>query len=322
MKTLLALFLSTSLLFAENENVALAEVPTFTSPSIPELQGTQLAPVLPKSHKSAFATVGLACLAPGLGHVYLSDLQTATALFGTATLSRAFSKYYSTEAVANLASYQNTWMYNIYAAYRDVRINNNQTGYKYRMPNDSFEQLATASFQWRVLAKPEVWGGFIGAITAGTLIDRFISKGESSCKIDTSRALYPLCAFSVGVGEEAFFRGYLQSFCAERMDPASAIAVSSAIFGAAHIVNILRVDETGTIVYSSDSREYLTYWIPFITAFGAYFGWLAHKSRSLKEGVALHAWYDFAVFLETAVTKAAIPMVTGGDPQFALSFNF
>ena len=326
MKTLFALLLSTSLLFSENEEITLAEVPIFTSPSLPELQGTKLAPLLPKAHKSSFGAVSLAFLVPGLGHVYLGDLITASELFGTATISRSLSRYHKTDPYTILASYGTTSMYNIYAAYRDVRINNNQTGYKYRMPMDSFTDLAAASFQWRILSKPEVWGGFIGALTTGMLLDRFVLRPkaptENLVSASTFKSISPLRAFSVGIGEEAYFRGFIQSFCAERMDPAYAIACSSIIFGVAHVGNIIGYDENGIVSFASNSKEYLTYGIPFITAFGGYFGWLSHKNRSLKEGVALHAWYDFAIFLENAITHTAIPMATGGDPQFAFSFAF
>ena len=328
MKTLFALLLSTSLLFAENQEIALAEVPTFTSPSLPNLQGTKLAPLLPKSHRSSFGAVILAFV-PGLGHVYLGDLITASQLFGTAIIRRTLASDYKTAPYSNLASYGTITMYSVYAAYRDVRINNGQVGYSYKMPMDTFDDLSTASFSWGVLKKPEVWGGYLGALTLGTTVGYFSMKSSKEKRknseidlatSDLSNDIFPFSAFSVGVGEEAFFRDFLQSAFAENLSPAGAIIASSIVFGAAHMSNVTSFNSsTGKFSFNKGWERYLTYSIPYISTLGGYMGWLTHKNKSLKSSVALHSWYDFTLF---SIISLAGTSAVAGNPNFSLSFDF
>ncbi len=322
MKPILAILFSTALLFSENEEIAISEPPSFTSPSLPELQGRELAPLLPKTYKSPGVAVGLSFILPGLGHTYLGDYKTAGGMF--ASTAAFTTSGILTFDMASLTTAQNLWTYGVYAAYRDARLYNGQNKYLYQMPIDTLSDLSTAPFQWRVLARPEVWGGLLAAFALERFVIRPLADTtDSRISCNISNSIFPLAAFSVGIGEEALFRGYLQSYYAERMGPTGAIISSSIVFGLAHVPNIfLGVDNTGTVLIRNNWREYLTYGIPFITAFGGYFGWLTHKNHSLKNSVAIHAWYDFALFLEDAVTSAAIPMVTGGDPQFAFSFEF
>ena len=317
MKFLLAMLCTSSLLFAETtdapllEEIAISEQPTFTNPALPQPELIQPIPILPKAHKNSFLTVGLSFLAPGLGHVYLGDLKTAGGLFGTAFASTSLASYEKTRSYSQLMSSSNTWFYNVYAAYRDVRINNGQAGYSYKMPSDSFSDLASAPFRWSVMKKPEVWGGLIGALTLGGAITYFAFSDELATASITSN-IHPLSAFSIGLGEEAFFRGYLQSYLAERMNPTAAITLSSLAFGAVHIPNALFLPE-------NQRSSYYAFSLPLITTFGGYMGWLTHKNRSLKSSVAVHAWYDFTLFLVSAI---ATPTASAGRPEFAYSFDF
>jgi membrane protease YdiL (CAAX protease family) len=318
MKLVFGILLTTSFLLAEEaEEVQLAAAPSFTNPSLPEILEPPKVPVVPKPHRNAFYATTLAFV-PGLGHVYLGDLKTAGALFGSATLSSNLARHTETYEYSSLFSAQNITFYSVYAAYRDVRINNEQKGYKYRMPNDSFQDLTFAPFRWSVIKKPEVWGGLLGSLTAAAALSYFFFEPDSHIHCSTEQTILPFAAFSIGLGEEAFFRGYLQSFFAERMRPGAAIVTSSLIFGAAHAGNIFRV-EGDNIVLVDNWREYLTYGIPFISSLGGYMGWLAHKNRSLKESVALHAWYDFVIFLGQSV---ATPTAMAGNPRFAYSLSF
>ena len=117
--------------------------------------------------KSSFLTVSLSSLWPGLGHAYLGDFKTAGTLFGSSGLFISLSSLKNSNESfrdSNSNMLQNTWLYGIYAAYRDVRAYNNNRDYSYKMPTDSFADLAYAPFQWSVLKKPEVWGGFLGAL--------------------------------------------------------------------------------------------------------------------------------------------------------------
>ncbi len=325
MNRLFVVLLTTSLIFAETsedpklEEVAITEAPTFSSPSLPDLQIKVDAPLVPKSHKNAWVATTLSALLPGLGHTYLGDYKTAGTLFGsTATFlgaGAAAGNFSQNTDILNSTSVivaQNTWMYGIFAAYRDVRIYNGNEGYKYQMPQDSYADLASAPFKWAVLKKPEVWGGLLAALSIAAVLETYAMPNDAHVKFGVSRSTFPLSAFTVGIGEEAFFRGFLQSAYAENASPAAAIITSSIVFGAAHVNNAQQLDET-------DRWRYLAFGIPFITSFGGYFGWLTHKNRSLKESVALHSWYDFILFTGMAI---AGPSAATGHPEFAIAFNF
>lgn len=316
MKLLFALLFSSSLIFADTsdepavEQVAMLEQPTFTNPTLPQTELTGTIPVIPKHYRSSFLTVGLSFLAPGLGHVYLGDLKTAASLFGS------FGALTGTTALAHdpvtAITASNMWSYGIFAAYRDVRINNGQSGYTYRMPMDSFSDLASAPFRWSVMKNPEVWGGLLGALALGSAVTYFgfSDMHINSCSVSSN--IFPLAAFPVGIGEESFFRGYLQSYLAERLNPTGAIVLSSLAFGAVHIPNAQALAQ-------EDRWRYYSFSLPLITSLGGYMGWLTHKNRSLKSGVALHAWYDFTLFLASTV---AAPTAVIGKPQFSYSFEF
>lgn len=275
-------------------------------------------PVLkPHSYKSPFLAVGLSGLFPGLGHVYLGDMKTAGGLLGTTGLSVGAAAALNSrefDATTILLTVQNTWIYGMYAAYRDVRMYNGQTGYLYKMPTDSFADLALAPFSWSVLKKPEVWGGLLGsfALAAGVGYLAFSNDAHIHASLSSERMLSPLIAFPVGIGEEAFFRGFLQSQFSEWSTPVGGIILSSIMFGAAHIPNAWSLEV-------EHRRNYYTFVVPLLTAFGIYDGWLTYKNHSLKESVALHAWYDFLLFTIGAVAGEA--SITG-NASFALEIPF
>lgn len=297
------------------EEVAMLE-PNFFSQQQPiSREEFDLSPVTPR-HKNSFLAVSLSFLTPGLGHAYLGDFKTAGSLFGSSCLFRGFNylKLFK-DAFYDINSHisQHTWFYGVYAAYRDVRTYNNEEGYYYKMPKDSFTDLAWAPFQWSVLKKPEVWGGFLGAFALGMGLQYFLFSKKSEVHLKFSRgAMYPLVAFPVGIGEESFCRGYLQSYLSEMFTPVGGIVISSLIFGAMHLPQTLFWGH-------KERRRYMLSVLPFITSFGAYFGWLTHKNHSLKESVAVHTWYDFAVFL---VSYSAIQSAAIGKPSFAFSMPF
>jgi hypothetical protein len=59
--------------------------------------------------------------------------------------------------------------------------------------------------------------------------------------------------------------------------------------------------------------------MPFIAACGGYMGWLSYKNGSLKESVAVHAWYDFIIF---SLASVASQSITGEPATFAIQFAF
>ncbi len=328
-KRFLSLLLFSSILYADpadnneitqeeplkEEIIASLDAPTFSQEAFLPSKTESPPPKIELKHKSSFTAVSLSFLIPGLGHVYLNDLTTAGGLAASYGLCLAsLEKNKDGNEVPSATGLLNTWFYGVYSAYRDVRIYNSQKGYKYPMPTDSLSDLAKAPFQLSVITKPAVWGGVAGLLAAGATITYFaFPENESTATCSTSdNTVNPLLAFPIGIGEEAFFRGYLQSHLTELSNPTTGIVLSSLIFGAMHIPNALAFPE-------KDRASYYTYSIPLITSIGGYLGWLTHKTNSLKQGTAVHAWYDFTLF---AITAAATSKASIVKPSFAYSFSF
>jgi membrane protease YdiL (CAAX protease family) len=269
------------------------------------------------SCKSSFLAVGLSSIMPGLGHVYLGDMKTAGGLIGSAGLGCTVASLSSSDQFVQSTSFlavETTWLYGIYAAYRDVRINNGQIGYSYKMPTDSFLELSAAPFSFSVLKKPEVWGGVLGslAIAFAAVYVAFPEERHIHPSFSLKKTLAPLAAFPIGVGEESFFRGFLQSQFSEWCTPWGGIVLSSLVFGLAHVPNAWDLEP-------QERRGYYTIVVPLIAASGIYDGWLAYKNHSLKESVAIHTWYDFVLFtMGSLASQAAIR----GRSEFAVAIAF
>jgi membrane protease YdiL (CAAX protease family) len=200
-------------------------------------------------------------------------------------------------------------LYGIYAAYRDAKLYNGNA--PITMPKDDFKQLSTAPLQWSVIKKPEVWGACLGALAVGVTTAYLAYPEEVTARVKTTY-IEPLSALPIAIGEESLFRGYLQTSLTEVLPPWGAITLSSLAFGAAHIGNAQSMEP-------SDRWRYYTFSLPIITGLGGYMGWLTYKNRSLKESVALHAWYDFALMCAGAIANTA---VIGGRTQVAHSWEF
>ncbi len=274
----------------------------------------------PKKQKNTFITLGLAYLFPGLGHLYLGEMREARQLAGSSLAGLGTVAFGATRngttardlIQSGITVMSTTWSYGIYAAYRDVRKSRIDSKYSYKMPQDSFAELTLASFQPSIMKKPEVWGGILGALALGTAISYFTFPEEANISCSTSSRTRPIFAFPTGIAEESLFRGYLQSQISELSNPTVGIIGSSLIFGAAHIPN-------AQLISKEHRWRYYTFSIPFITAFGSYFGWLTLKNQSLKESVAVHAWYDFVLFLASSLAVQSAIKVT---PRFQVSFSF
>ncbi|MEX0962221.1 MAG: CPBP family intramembrane glutamic endopeptidase [Simkaniaceae bacterium] len=273
---------------------------------------------LMKPEKSTFLTVGLSALYPGLGHAYLGEMGEASMLAGSYTSGVVAMQQLSLSQDGYIGAFEaamTAWSYGMYASYRDVRNYNENRIYTYDMPQDSFAGISLASVNPKILKKFEVWGGVVGALIAGaTITNLSFSDKATALTCSSTNNIHPLFAFPTGISEEAFFRGFLQSSISEiSNNPVIGIIGSSLLFGAAHIAN------AGALEPEYRTRYY-TVSLPFITALGAYFGLLTYKNKSLKEAVAVHAWYDFVLFLASrAVTEAKI---NHRPVTYQISFDF
>lgn len=288
-----ALFSQEPILFEEKESEQ--EEIAFLGESIPSSpislsfsEPVEAAPPFIQKTKNASVAVLLSTLLPGLGHYYLGDIRVGSELLGSSLLGGA--SIYATKdspslSVTSTRTVQSIGFYSIYAAYRDTYFyNGNPPPF---MPREDLKSLYAAPFQWSIIKKAEVWGALLGTLGLGVTLAYFIN-GEAATARVNAPYIEPLGALPIAVGEESFFRGFLQTSFIETLSPWGAIAVSSMVFGAAHIPNAFQLD-------SHERKRYYAFGLPFITGLGAYMGWLTYKNRSLKESVALHAWYDFVV---------------------------
>lgn len=267
------------------------------------------APVFQQVNKSPMLAATLGCV-PGLGHVYLNDLKTASALASSAGVGVGLY-FGSNDKVhsSGVIGLQTTGFYSVYSAYRDARIQNGMYGYSYRMPTENLADLAYAPFQWSVIKKPEVWGGIVA--TLGLAVGAiYMARNAEPASVE--RFDMPYLSLPMSIGEEAFFRGFLQSALAEPCTPWGGIALSSLAFGAAHIRNAFDLPR-------EDRAGYFAFGIPLITGLGVYYGWMTYKNHSLKESVAAHTWYNFIVMMTTAwiAHRATI-----GKTGFAIAVPF
>jgi len=276
----------------------------------PKIGGVEFKEDLP--YKRPWLATSLSILLPGLGHVYLGDYQTAGGLFATSSLGVGASQVKEIEA-DSIVTVQNIWMYGIYAAYRDARLFNGNRGYGYQMPVDSLKELSTAPFRPSILCKKEVWGGVLGYLSLAALIE-YLAFPHSKSEVNERRdiALNPVVALPIGIGEEAGFRGWLQSALTESLDRWGGILASSAIFTAAHISNASELSK-------GDRWRYYAAGLPLIGAFGVYAGWLTDRFHSLQESTAVHTWIDFMLFLGEALSHSSI---RGKDYNFNMGFSF
>ncbi len=83
-----------------------------------------------------------------------------------------------------------------------------------------------------------------------------------------------LISIMAGIGEEVFFRGFLQGSLARVVNPWIALALVSALFGLAHYVSLSYAITTGLL--------------------GVYMGALLLLTGNLFVAMAVHALFDFA----------------------------
>ncbi len=174
------------------------------------------------------------------------------------------------------------------------------------VPQETLPEVLQAPFEPRVLAKPAVWGGVLGALAASLLLSRLVDGPLDTRNFGTEPVLfgtqlhdavgYPLAGAigaalfaQVAAAEETAFRGVLQSGWARATDETRGWAYASLAFGLLHAGNLPFID-------AQDRAKYLYAAVPFITLLGGYLG-LAYRDAGyqLSTPVAIHFWYDFLI---------------------------
>jgi membrane protease YdiL (CAAX protease family) len=169
-----------------------------------------------------------------------------------------------------------TIFYSIYSSHRDAnRINDDQ--------GESFQSLAKAPFQWRYISDPKLFVPIIVTLGLGMIPTADPTPNtlapKSMVQDGTLYAGSFINGISPAIGEEAFFRGMINTQAVNRMGLYPGITTSGLIFSMAHGMN-------------SDFRE--GFGIRFIG--GAYLGYLhAVNQFDLRPGIAMHFWWNFLV---------------------------
>jgi membrane protease YdiL (CAAX protease family) len=177
------------------------------------------------------------------------------------------------------------------------------------VPRDDLGELVLAPFNGHVMKRPLVWAGTIALIGGAFLVtaaqpDGVAPKaGVNWFGADLPPGIgWPLVTVTeaytfehVAVGEEMLFRGMIQSALARGVHPWGGWAISTVIFGAAHLTNVVNMS-------SEEASAYLRYSLPYITLVGAVLGLAYMDARySLTSSVAIHFWYDFALSMAATI---------------------
>jgi len=132
-----------------------------------------------------------------------------------------------------------------------------------------------------------LWGSLAGVLTFGMVV--IITRLPVSRSLrEISRQLIPifrdfsgwqllLLALAAGIGEELFFRGFLQQWLTSWLSVGSAIVVAGLGFGVLHFANVSYFLLTATL--------------------GILFGIIYHHTQSLLLVMSWHGFYDLLVML-------------------------
>ena len=192
-------------------------------------------------------------------------------------------------------------LYSGYAAYRDARRHDN-FGFRTPVPSESLGDLAKAPFSFNYLSRPTTYIPL--AIEAAVLYYYKDSKDAYGIYRANDVSERDLHVFNLtanemtAVGEEAFFRGFLNNEFSHRYGDGWGVVASSTIFGLAH---------TGRGQTANALQA---------TAAGFYFGWVHQKNGyQAGEGVALHYWFNVLAGIAAIRNGGSAPLAS-----FYLSF--
>lgn len=275
------------------------------------------APEMPRERESrerqrtADCAAETALFFPGLGHVCQGRTAEAAVFMGlgAAELGTAAAVMVHRDeglagashpaAAAPLIALQNLWAY----SYADALFEEQRAGGMRYVPQDTPAELATAPFNPSVLRHTDVWLGTLVMATLGVGLSLWVEPDAGRSRagedpnlfgrtVDRSWGYPAAGAIGVGLfqhvamGEEALFRGIIQSEMTRRSDETAGWVGGSLFFGFAHATNALAVP-------GDQSVRYLLYGVPYITTVGSFLGHSYRRhSFSLAPPVAIHFWYN------------------------------
>jgi membrane protease YdiL (CAAX protease family) len=245
----------------------------------------------------AFPGLGQYCQnKPGQGAVL-----AATGVVDGGVLVGGLATNQKSATLVSAIGLQDVWLYGI----ADTLLEEQRAAQLRFVPQDTFEEVALAPVNGRVLSRPEVFLGILGGVAAGFGVS-LLAKDPSGPPHfgDTPRLFgadsrpsvaYPVAAGTfaatfeqVAIAEEATFRGLFQSGIARSCGQACGWAVGSYVFGGFHATNAFFIDD------DEKRKRYLAIGVPYLVLFGQYLsGVYWADGYSLATTVAIHFWYDF-----------------------------
>ncbi len=251
-------------------------------------------------------------LFPGMGFLYLRRPSRAFAYMGVeaaelvavaATVSASgydpddpttFDR--AQRALLPAAWLQNTHFVGIYDAWRTARIDAGG----YRVPTPGLDGLVRAPLRGRLFLRPAV-GIPLGTVAALSAIYLSLVDGDDTffrlrrvpifsratdraMALAAGEAYYLGTFYPVGIGEEALFRGVLQTTFEERFGRVGGWAAATLLFGSLHALNA-----------PGDPQAQLTA-VAATSIVGGYLGWLYQRDgHDLTAPAFFHVWYNVIV---------------------------
>lgn len=258
---------------------------------------------------------GLALLFPGLGHWYVGETGRGAVFFaaeaaelGAAVTVIATSGWdpdnpadtRNQRALLPLAWLQNTHLLGVYDAWRIARVKGGR-----EVPTPDTARLLLAPVDFRHLKRPAVtlplavvWAAGIGASYAAyrdgsgeatlyelPIVPVFSREVPRSVGLATALGYYGTTFYAVGIGEEAVFRGVIQTSLEDRLGPFWGWLTASVFFGALHAFNGQTPAQSAVAVAVT-------------TTLGGYLGWMYQRDGyDLSAATFMHTWYNVGIGL-------------------------
>lgn len=253
-------------------------------------------PLAVQAQPSPTVAAAASAIIPGLGQATQGDYAAATEHFSIFAASLAAATHYQRKPdflsdderfqhereIINQTTLRrdfalrvagDTALYSSFAAYRDGRSRDTRL-YRTPAPRETLSELAMAPFKWDYLSRPTTFIP-LGLQLLAAASDKY---GVYRAPDVSTNALYAheLTANEfTAVGEEGFFRGFLNNELSDRWGNRWGLFGSSAIFGLAH---------TGQGQTANVFQAGLA---------GAYLGWVHQRNHfQIGEGVAIHYWVN------------------------------
>ena len=272
----------------------------------------------PRPMKRTAVAGWLGLFFPGLGHHYLGEHTRGFVFLGAESVeltaavvtvstsgwdpdNPADTRYQ--RALLPLAWLQNTHLLGVYDAWRLARLRAPEGRFRTPTPTPATEELLWAPLAFGQLRRPGVAIPLAAVFGAGIGLS-YLAREEGpgsfyeldripvfSREVDRSAALgvalgyYGTTFYAVGIGEEALFRGVIQTAFEEKMGPTFGWLTATAFFGLLHAANGSTPGQSAVAVGVT-------------SVVGGYLGWMYQRDGyDLTGPTFFHTWYDVGIGL-------------------------